>query len=282
MASVGGTITATDYNTVQSRINTIMGTDYGQTLLSSQVAVGDTITDDQFDNLRTDITKAYTHQQGSGPTITNVAAGDTIEATTINEYATLMTTVETNKFVIAPTQGSVEAGTTSSRTTAWNGTITHTVTLTFASAARRTQFFNAGGEIRFSASRTGGTANSINTDWSNMLSNMGQIKMNYTETTSTGSGTGTSIGMFDLTSTYQQIFQKAGSGVYAANDYIVRARATNTTTVQFEIRFQDDKGANPQYDENVTGTTQSVVQHFRATGSNVSTPAPTYTNNSNL
>ena len=55
-----------------------------------------------------------------------------------------------------------------------------------------------------------------------MLSNMGTIIFNYTETTSTGSGTGTSIGQQDLTGSYQQIFQKAGSGVYAANDYIIR------------------------------------------------------------
>ena len=44
--------------------------------------------------------------------------------------------------------------------------------------------------------------------------------------------------------------------------------------------FQDDKGGNP--DENVTGTTQSNVQHLRASGSNVSLPAPTYTNQATL
>ena len=44
------TITANDYNTVQSRINTILFTDYGQTLLSGQVSVGDIVTDDQLDN----------------------------------------------------------------------------------------------------------------------------------------------------------------------------------------------------------------------------------------
>ena len=94
------TITANDYNTVQSRINTIMNTDYGQSLLSSQVAVGDVITDDQLDNLRTDITKAFAHQQGSNPTMPDVDAGDLILASHLNDYATTMTTVETNKFLI--------------------------------------------------------------------------------------------------------------------------------------------------------------------------------------
>ena len=117
------TITANDYNTVQSRINTIMFTDYGQTLLSGQVSVGDIVTDDQLDNLRTDITKAYTHQQGSGPTITDVDVGDTILAAHLNQYATVMTTVESNLYSIGAGQFSIEAGISSSRTSGWNGTL---------------------------------------------------------------------------------------------------------------------------------------------------------------
>ena len=272
------TITANDYNTVQSRINTIMFTDYGQTLLSGQVSVGDIVTDDQLDNLRTDITKAYTHQQGSGPTITDVDVGDTILAAHLNQYATVMTTVESNLYSIGAGQFSIEAGISSSRTSGLNGTLEHRVLVSFGSDLAKTQFFKAGGEIRFTASQSGGSS-SINIDWRNMLSNMGTIKMNYTETTSTGSGTGTSIGQQDLTGSYQQIFQKSGTGSYAANDYIVQAR-NQTGAIQFRIYFQDDKGGNP--DENVTGTTQSNVQHLRASGSNVSLPAPTYTNQATL
>lgn len=294
MASVGGTITATDYNTVQSRINTIMNTDYGQTLSSSQVAVGDTITDTQFDNLRTDITKAYAHQQGSNPTITNVADGDTIEASTINQYATLMTTVETNKFSVGSGQTSIESGTSSSRTSQWGGggggVVTHTVTVNFSSSTARTQFFNAGGQIRFTASRTGGSG-SKNTNWTNLLSAMGTIVFNYTST-SASSGTGSTLGGLDLSTSYQTIFTKTGSGNYAENDYNIAARYTGSgnKNIQFRIQFRDDDTGDQQggfkagaaVDEYVTGTLQSVVQHRRATGSNVETPAPSYTNNSNL
>lgn len=294
MASVGGTITATDYNTVQSRINTIMNTDYGQSLSSSQVAVGDTITDTQFDNLRSDITKAYAHQQGSNPTITNVADGDTIEAATINQYATLMTTVETNKFSVGSGQTSIESGTSSTRTSQWGGggggVVTHTVTVNFSNATARTQFFNAGGQIRFSASRTGGSG-SKNTDWTNLLSAMGTVVFNYTST-SASSGSGSTKGGLDLTTSYQKIFQKNGSGNYAENDYNIYARYTGSgnKNIQFRIQFRDDDTGDQQggfkagaaQDEYVTGTLQSVVQHRRATGSNVETPAPSYTNNSNL
>ena len=148
------TITANDYNTVQSRINTIMFTDYGQTLLSGQVSVGDIVTDDQLDNLRTDITKAYTHQQGSGPTITDVDVGDTILAAHLNQYATVMTTVESNLYSIGAGQFSIEAGISSSRTAGWNGTLEHRVLVSFGSDLAKTQFFKAGGEIRFTASQS--------------------------------------------------------------------------------------------------------------------------------
>ena len=278
MPTVNAPITANDYNTVQSRINTVMNTDYGQTLLSGQVSVGEIITDDQLDNLRTDISKAYTHQQGTGPTITDVDEGDTILAAHLTNYENVMTTVESNIYSIGAGQFSIEPGISSSRTSGWNSTLEHRVLVSFGSNLARTQFFKAGGEIRFTASQSGGSS-AINIDWRNMLSNMGTIKMNYTQTTSTGSGTGSSIGQQDLTGSYQQIFRKTGSGTYAANDYIVQARS-QTGAIQFRIYFQDDKGGNP--DENVTGTTTSNVQHLRASGSNVSLPAPTYTNQATL
>ena len=289
MAVVGGTISATDYNTVQSRINTIMNTEYGQSLLSSQVSVGDVVTDDVMDNLRTDITKAYAHQVGSNPTITDVDVGDTIAAADINGYSTLMTTVETNKFNVGSGQTSIEAsGANSSRTSQWGGggggVVTHTVTVNFTSSTARTQFFTTGGQLRFSASRSGGSG-SKNTNWTNLLSAMGTVIFNYTST-SASSGTGSSVGGLELTTSYQQIFVKTGSGNYAENDYNINARYVGNN-IQFRIQFRDDDqgdqtGLGAAQDEYVTGTLQSVIQHRRATGSNVQVPAPTYTVNSNL
>ena len=58
-------------------------------------------------------------------------------------------------------------------------------------------------------------------DWQSMLSAMGTISMGYTATTATGSGTTSSIGNYDLTTSNQTIFRKPGSGVYSANDYYV-------------------------------------------------------------
>lgn len=308
----GDSITAAQYNGLQSRINTIMGTGsgttgYGQTLASSQVSAGDIITASDFDNLRTDLNKANNHQSGTNAAIGNIAVGQIIGAdasgtslgalnvTTegFNDYDVAVGVIETNKLLLDSGNSSVESATTSQRTTAWGGggggTVDHVFTVTFSSANARRHFFNSGGEIRFSASRSGGSG-SKNTDWSNLLTNMGTIKMNHTQTTSTGSGTGTSIGNSDLTGTYQQIFSKSGSGVYAENRYRIRARQDSSSVLRFDIDFQDNDlgddqggaGSTGPVDENVTGTLTSTIQQLRATGSNVSVATPTYTNTSNL
>ena len=117
---------------------------------------------------------------------------------------------------------------------------------------------------------------------------MGTVVFNYTST-SASSGTGTSLGGLNLTTSYQTIFTKTGSGNYAENDYNIAARYSGNN-LQFRIQFRDDDTGDQQggykagaaVDEAVGGTLQSVVQHRRATGSNVETPAPSYTNNSNL
>ena len=70
---------------------------------------------------------------------------------------------------------------------------------------------------------------------------------------------------------------------------VINARYVGNN-IQFRIQFRDDDTGDQQggfkagsaQDEYVTGTLQSVIQHRRATGSNVQVPAPTYTNNTNL
>lgn len=309
---VGDTITAAQYNGLQSRIDTIMGVGsstngYGQVLTSSQVSAGETVTAAQMDALRTDLNKANNHQIGSNALVGNIAVGQIIGADAsgpdvdnltvtdegFNDYDTAVGVIETNKLVLDSGNSSVEPATTSSRSTNWNGTITHVFTVTFADSDSRRHFFNSGGEIRFSANLSGQSGSKSN-NWSTLLSNMGTIKFNYTETVSTGTGSGTTIGNYDLTGTYQTIFDKTGSGNYVENDYNIAARADSTTVLRFRIQFRDDdsgdppitplpKGATPGgVDEDVNGNLSSTVQQLRATGSNVSVPSPVYANTSTL
>jgi hypothetical protein len=304
--AVGDTITASRYNLIQGRINTILGTGsgqdgYGQGLTSSSVSVGAVITASDMNDLYTDIAAAHIHQQGSAPTtIATITVGNIIaESTSDNpngtikgyaDYEAAMSTVESNKFSIAAGQSTATASVVNSTLAGpWNGTKTHEVLITFANANARRHFFNSGGEIRWSSSISGGSG-AKTTDWSTMLSNMGTIKMNYTGTSATGTGTGSAIGNYDLTTSYQEIFTKAGSGIYEENRYRVYAKAPSTSTIQVLAQFEDndptaddiDTPGYPPTDENVLGTLTSNVGELRATGSYVSITQPTYANTSTL
>jgi len=291
--AVGDLITATRYNNLQTRIATIFGTGsgtdgYGQSVASSQVSIGTTISAAQVNNIVNDMVKARTHQIGSAPgTVTTVSTGDVVAENTSTDpngalkgyadFESLMTDIEADKFLVAGGQSTAATGISHASSASWNATRTHEVRMTFTSANAARYFFNSGGELRTSASLTGGSG-AKDSDWATMLSNMGTIKMNYTQTTSTGTGAGSSIGFYDLTASYQTIFTKSGSGVYSANDYVVQARSASSTTVDFKILFQDDAGGNPNFDENVTGTLTSTVSYLRASGSNVSVAAPAFSN----
>jgi hypothetical protein len=317
--SVGDTITAAQYNGLQSRIATIMGTGsgtdgYGQSLTSSQVSTGATVTATDMDNLRTDLNKANNHQLGSNASVANIAVGQVIgaDATGVdistltttdggfNDYDTATGNIEANKFLLDAGNSTVEAATSSTRSTDWNGSITHTFTVTFASTDDRRYFFNSGGEIRFSANLSGQTG-AKSDDWATLLSNMGTIKFNYTETTATGTGTGSAIGNSDLTGTFAPIFTKTGSGNYAENSYTVEGRTDSATVLRFRVTFADDDTGDqvlpgsenpgdvdgvivpgPAVDEDVNGTLTSTIQQLRATGANVSVATPSYANTSTL
>jgi hypothetical protein len=171
------------------------------------------------------------------------------------------------------------------RTTPWNGTLVQTVTIDFGSADAARFFFNAGGQVEFSADRSGGTAGLKNVTWSTMLTNMGTIAFNYTRTTCTGTGNTSTIGFYDLTESFNLIFQKdTPTGTYAPNKYYIYARvpsAANRRLVEFKIHFADESLKPPSFpdpgfgiDEDIDGTLISYVQVYRASGSNVNTPVP--------
>jgi len=301
--AVGDTITAARYNLIQSRINAILGTGsgtdgYGQALTSSSVSVNATILAQDMNDLYTDMIAARIHQTGAVPTeIAEVVVGDVIAENTSDDpngaikgyadYEGLMSDIESDKFLIAGTQSTPtlpQTGGQSVRTTAWNGNLNHQVIVTFANANQRRFFFNSGGEIRFSANITGGSG-AKNTNWTTILANMGTIKFNYTNTSATGTGTGSAIGNYDLTGTYQTIFTKAGSGVYSENTYVIKAKQNSTSQIQFSIEFndtdpQDEIDAGPAYppiDETINGTLTSNAGDLRASGSYVSVASPTFT-----
>jgi hypothetical protein len=291
--AVGDLITAARYNNAQARVAAIMGVGsttegYGQTLNSSQVSTALTVTAAQVNALYADLVAGTIHQTGSTPTtIAEIVVGNKIADATsddpdgakkgFQDYEDLITIFEADpgRFAVAASQTTNGTGVTSTRTAAWNTDIAHVVRVDFTTADARRNYFNAGGTIKFEATlASAGDAKS--NDWASMLSNMGTIAMGYTATTSTGTGTVTSIGNFDLTSSNQVLFRKPGTGVYSANDYYVYAKANSATQLEFTLQFQEEAAGNPNFDEQVNGTLVNSVKFKRPSGSYVTLPAPSF------
>jgi len=289
--SAGSTITAADWDVARNNILLITGTPggsnegWGQSWSVHNPAAGATITDTNTNdiiNAAQDIA-VYT---GASNNVSDVSNAALIQDTDLNNIQSTIENGYNARLTADASYLSQEAKDTSTRTAAWSTTVTHDLTVTFSSSAVRNAFFNAGGSLYFTASRSGGSTNDQNTDWTNMLSAMGTVKMNYTQTTAS-SGTTTSIGNNDLTTTYQTIFTKAGSGSYSTNYYSIQARADSSTVLRFLITFGDSHTGRGYFDS-VDGTLTSVAGQYRPNsgtlpnGYTVTVATPTYTTNSDL
>ena len=297
MATSGALVRALEYNTVQSTIANILGpgsgqSGYGQTVVSSQVTAGtSTITAAQWANLKTDmLTIAAKTGLSTSPQILavpNIVAGATISAADVTAFETAAPFLNANRFALALfSDESFVPSINQSRSTSWGApvqpTIRHSFTVDFGNAANARYFFNTGSSIRFASVQTGGTSQQ-NIDWRNLLSSMGTVVFNH-NSTSASSGTGSSIGFYQLTTVATQVFTKTGSGNYATNDYTIQARcdvANNTNGgarfIFFDIYWNDDH-VNPFFDT-VTGTITSTISLRRADApGGVTVVAPTATN----
>jgi hypothetical protein len=209
----------------------------------------------------------------------------------------------TNNRVIGSGQYASEPGGSSTRAGNWSTSSSCQVRVAWADNATLRYFFNAGGRIYFTSDISSGT--SKNNTWKGMISSdtvtytsaMGTVTMDYTATACTGSGTTTSIGALDLTTSYQTIFTKyAPSGVYSENYFRIQAKFvdTNYNSIDFYILWQDDDavivgggnapapGSSPgtpygnTVDEAVTGTLDFAIGQYRPSGSNVSVTGGSY------
>lgn len=281
--ATGDIISATDYNTIQTKINTVMGTGtgsygYGQTVNSSQVAVGNSVTKTQWDALRYDIVNALLHQSGVGPTIATVNVGDVIRYGAANpnfQYNTLADTATSNRFNIGSGRYLTQVLQTTSRTSSWTTAVSTTATVTFNTAEQARFFFNSGGKIRFTSSRSGGSSSSQNNSWSNVLTSAGTQALG---------ASGTTVNFYNLTSSYQTFYLVSSSSPYAANTYRIEAscnvsnNSSGTANIlNFRVTWSDayrdpdalagrPESLNPPTDV-VDGTLSLTIDQLRATGS---------------
>jgi len=207
---------------------------------------------------------------------TDVTTGTTITATT---WSNLMLNVKDcwdNRFSPASKTASTDDSVT--RGTSWTNTLTQETTWTFSSEAECRGFFNAGGAVGVSGSRTGGSTNDQNTNWTNKLSNLSDCWL-YHDTSAASAGTSAGIGFYELTTTYQQIHIYYGGSSPYTSDYIqINAKVNSTTnpTVVYIQAVLVDAGDNV-IDAAPDGTLTLNARRNQpdANGSGFAIPVPT-------
>lgn len=337
MAGRGTRATFDDFNQVRTYVLNVLGIGsgtkgYGQALASNAATAGDVISVAQWVNLRTDLSKSRVHQTNTlvvdGLASTGGNAGSPWQTLQLVTSSTAITEDIRNQYFLFARDGIDASNTThaaaqlSSPTTpsgitnpitrvgSWGtpvGSLTSTsvsITLTWGgygilSAADHMRcFFNAGGQVQLSFSRTGAAITTKDTDWTNLLSSFGTLTL--TNTGSTVSGTvpsgGTYAGGASLptsgyvntatgytglsgTTTYLLCKNSTTYPTYAENRFYISATKT-ANTMTFTCLFSDNDagdqiGIGAPLDELVTGTLNATLQVVSPTGANVSINAPT-------
>jgi len=253
-----------------ANLNTLWGTGtgdygYGETgSVISAVSAGGTITATQWETLVGRMETIAAHQGSTVTAVSTITAGDTVTA--LANFQTDINTIWANRLNATASGSTITAGGASSRTTNWTTAVATTQRVAFASADAARYWFNAGGLITFTFSRSGGTANNKNTEWSDLCTKMGTITLSgsdshtvngtsYTGTTQTGGGAGgagsakSTLDYHALTGSNQQLIIKyADTAPYTANWIKIQA-LTSGSNLDFTITMQDDAAdtGNPTY-----------------------------------
>ena len=293
-SSVGGIIEAVDYNSIRNKVISVLGTGssnfgYGQDskIQSSSVSVGNTITALHWQNLRYDIYNCLVHINGSTPSVTTVATGEAVRYGSgypNNAYDLLANNIISNRFALGTGQYVTESQGSIQKTDSWYSQVECEITCTFPTADEARYFFNSGGQIRISSSRTGGSSVSQNTAWSNVLTGAGTQAFGgnnpTTDITAVDGGNWYRCGN-SYSSPY---YTGTSSAPYSANLYRLYAKSnvSNNSTgsaniLYIRVLFTDayfDPGPEPSPPPGdlVDGTLTVSVETYRASG--VMQPAP--------
>jgi hypothetical protein len=270
MAGSGTTALATDVSTPYSTGFNVMGTGslsrgYGQTTFGATKNVGDTITANDFNNIRYDLLNASAHQNGSAAALSlagNVA-GDIINSTDPNAFISYATTIDTDRFNCHASRKTTVARGGNSRTSSWASSVSAVYALFFDGGYDHARYFwNGGGRIRFSSSRTGGAATAQNASWSSLLSSAGTQDFGGSSVYSWGTG---STSLYSISS----------SAPYASNNYAIsvslNAAMGSATVFNFTLTWSDpyvdpSPGNPPAPEDIVDGTLAYSVEFVVPTG----------------
>lgn len=323
------TVSASRHNSLVERITKILGngegsfgygqgSSYGASPESFAVSATpndntNIITADAMNSLYSDMVRARLHQIGTDPEeIAEIIANANViaesESFIVNDqgistvdpsgtkkglldFENLMQSIENDRFLLNINQAAIETAITSTRTRTWNKILTHEVEIEFESYDHRRHYFNSGGEIRISAQINNSRADK-GLSWTQFLNSFGIVLFGYNSTVSGSTGSGTSIGNYQLTNNYQTIFLATGTGytntVYNGNEYKIEAKSVDYVSIadpgkilRFKVTF-NDKAVDRRIDNLVDGTLISKFEYYRADTDAVRVNAPSATNISQI
>ena len=197
-----------------------------------------------------------------------------------NDTVNAISTLQTNRFNIAALSSQLNVLTSLTRSTAWVApTITHSMELTFASENAAKAYFNSGGSLKFDWSHSG-PADTLNDGWTNFLATETGLSLDFTGmkrgTTyvNVSSSNPVTVGFYDLTSSFQDLFSKDrtysayenGSG----GNIRIEARIVSGATFKIEINVHFSE--TPVPGETLTGTTISSLTGKKASVANTNQP----------
>jgi hypothetical protein len=306
-----GLIEAVDFNTFRTDLLQVYDvgfsdSGYGQIVsgfqpaLPGPVSVSDIINSDEWDKFLDAADICTTHQGSSTsfPPNSEVAVDEIVEAhesdaPTSNPFDIngSLVTLDANRLIVAGGQtGLFQFGPspTDLRAVAWSVQLIHQFRAIFPVVDDARYFFNSGGEIRLTGTRTGGSLTPQNTAWENLLdpAKGGGTKgwnpiFNHTQTTAPTGGTGSSIGYYNLTTGFQTLATLTDTGSYAANTVTLEGRTVDGTggangdngrELEFRVTYAD--GHTNIFFDVVDGTITSNVELLKATGAlTITSPA---------
>jgi hypothetical protein len=296
--TVGDTISNSDYNGLLNNtaantpnagvaargINYIAGTgagEYGlgQTELDS-VGSSDTITAAQWNSLFTFMNNIQNHTNITALTSTTAAAaGDVIAIkaaleTDLNALAAAVAGGSTSVTALT-TSAALQTVTTTSE--GWDNTANQEVSVTFASANAMRWFFNGGGEVRITVGTTEATVQGKDQAFKDLGTAIGNLDIGSQVSTRSGTGetltvNGLSLGMRDLTTSYQTILTlTSDNSTYTSNTVRIQAKLNadvDSATVLTIQMTATDGAADTQF---TAGNTAGVAAAIKDTPRMVTT-----------
>lgn len=280
--SSGGTITAAFYNSVQSTVQTLLGTGgYYQVVTSTPVASGNPVYAVDWIKLAADINKCQQHQTFipfSGSQLPVPVAGASVTSGTTNLFEARANIVNTNMYMANIANMTLTSDVFSiTQDTVWgigSSSTTGAFQADWGSVAAMNAFFNTGGEIRWSLAHPA-TSTPQDASWNTFLGSLGPFDIHGGNTIS-NSATMVKWPRNSLTNTYKTIFFASNTvASYTSNSITIQARINAAGTGVHVSFILIDGHVNGFYDK-VSAGTKLTCAHLRATLIMTGINSPTY------